>query len=222
MQTKPLSLTHLVRQPLQPPTDGAAPPLLVLAHGYGSNEQDLMGLAGYFDPRLMIVSVRAPLTMGQGSYAWFELEYTANGVTADPERMNQGLAALTGFLSELPNAYKYDPSRVLMGGFSQGAMLSLGVLLHQPQSIGGANAHSGRLWPGAAEHADREALSGKPVLVTHGTYDTVLPIANGRAIRAALSELPVDLTYHEYPMAHEINGDALRDVLAWIETWLSK
>ncbi|MCW3062513.1 MAG: phospholipase/Carboxylesterase [Capsulimonas sp.] len=181
-----------------------------------------MGLASYFDPRLMIVSVRAPRAMGQGSYAWFDLEFTPEGVKADPEQAAEALTTLTGFLQELPDAYEHDPSRVLLGGFSQGAILSLGVLLHQPQSVGGVIALSARLWPDAAEHADREALAGKPVLVTHGIYDTVIPIANGREIRAALSELPVDLTYKEYPMAHEINGDALRDVLAWLEIWLRK
>lgn len=205
---------------MQASGDGLAPPLLVLVHGYGSNEQDLMALAGYFDPRFLIVSVRAPRTLGQGSYAWFDLEFSPEGIKADPEQMAEGLSMLTAFLKELPDAYAHDPNRVLIGGFSQGAILSIGVLLHQPQSVGGVIALSGRLWPGGLEIADRGALAGKPILVTHGIYDTVLPIANGREIQSALSQLPVELTYREYPMAHEINQDALRDVLAWLGTWM--
>ena len=76
---------------------------------------------------------------------------------------------------------------------------------------------SGRLPRQVLERAaDREALAGKPVLITHGLYDPVLPIEHGRSARDYLSSLPLELTYREYPMAHEVTAESLRDVAAWL------
>jgi len=61
-----------------------------------------------------------------------------------------------------------------------------------------------------------EALNGMPILVIHGLYDSVLPVEQGRAARRYLEALPVELTYCEYPMAHEVSAESLRDVAAWL------
>jgi phospholipase/carboxylesterase len=61
-----------------------------------------------------------------------------------------------------------------------------------------------------------------PILVVHGTGDRVLPITYGRATRELLSSLPVDLTYHEYPMGHEVSQESLSDVATWLTEQLNK
>ena len=68
-----LPLVHLVRQPI---IEAGTPPLLLLLHGVGSNEHDLFELAPFLDKRFLIISVRAPNTLGAGSYAWFEVNFT--------------------------------------------------------------------------------------------------------------------------------------------------
>jgi phospholipase/carboxylesterase len=70
--------------------------------------------------------------------------------------------------------------------------------------------------------ASNEELSGFPFLVVHGTADMVLPITYGRASREFLSSLPVDLTYHEYTMGHEVTQESLSDVTAWLTEQLDK
>src|SRR5215212_9223188 len=213
MEHKLLSLTHLFHQPRQP-SDGP-PPLLILLHGLGSNERDLVGLAPYLDPRFQIVSARAPHSLMPDGYAWFEIGWTSTDITIDFQQAEQSRALLIGFIAEVLAAYGGDPAQVYLLGFSQGAIMSASVTLTEPELIAGAVLMSGRI-PEEIRPliAPAERLAGKPFLVVHGTADTVLPIQNGRASRAILATLPVALTYHEYPMAHEISTQSLADVTA--------
>ena len=215
MRDRELSLTHLVREPGR---DGAAaPPLVLLLHGIGSNEEDLFGLAPYLDERFLVVSARAPLALGYGGYGWFNLEITPRGMAADLAQAKRSLDLLPGFVDELVDAYGADPGRVYLMGFSQGAMMSLALALTRPEKVAGVVAMSGRLPRQVIEsEPDREALKGKPFIVTHGLYDPVLPVENGRAARDYLGALGVALTYREYPMAHEVSAESLRDVAAWL------
>jgi phospholipase/carboxylesterase len=211
-----LSLTHLFHPPRQ--ASDSPPPLLILLHGYGSNERDLVGLAPYLDPRFQIVSARAPHALEYGSYAWFELSWTAaNDIIINFQQAEQSRALLIGFLAEVLAAYGGDPAQVYLLGFSQGAIMSASVTLTAPELIAGTVLMSGRIPEQIRPQiAPAERLVGKPFLVVHGVDDTVLPIQNGRASRAILATLPVALTYHEYPMAHEINAQSLADVTAWL------
>jgi phospholipase/carboxylesterase len=210
-----LSLTHLTRRPSRTGPDGT--PLLLLLHGFGSNEQDLFGLAPYLDERFLVVSARAPVTLDFGGYAWFNIEFMPQGMVDHGEQARRSLDLLPGFIDELVSAYGADERRVYLAGFSQGAMMSLVLALMRPEKVAGVVAMSGRLPRQALElEPDREALAGMPILVTHGLYDQMLPIADGRAIRDHLSALPVKLTYREYPMAHEVSAESLRDVTGWL------
>lgn len=205
----------MVREPAQ--VGQTAPPLLLLLHGIGSNEEDLFGLAPYLDERFLIVSARAPVTLAYGGYGWFQIDFTPRGMVADVEQAKQSLAMLPRFVDELVETYGADGRRVYLMGFSQGAMMSLALTLTSPQKVAGVVAMSGRLPMQVIDpEPDREALNGMPVLVTHGLYDPVLPIENGRAARDYLAGLPVALAYREYPMAHEVSMESLRDVTAWL------
>jgi phospholipase/carboxylesterase len=215
MSESKLALKHLVREPAGGgPTP---PPLLLLLHGVGSDEEDLFALAPYLDERFLVVSARAPVALDYGGYGWFRIDFTPRGMVADLEQAKRSLNILPGFLDGLVEAYGADPRRVYLAGFSQGAMMSLALLLVRPERLAGVVAMSGRLPVQVLEREpDRGALTGKPVLVTHGLYDTVLPVEQGRAARDYLKALPVELTYREYPMAHEVSAESLRDVTGWL------
>lgn len=211
-----MSLTHLVRDP----RDGgrtAPAPLLLLLHGVGSNEEDLFGLASYLDERFLVVSARAPVALDYGGYGWFRIDFTPRGMEADIGQAKKSLSMLPGFIDGLVETYGADGRRVYLVGFSQGAMMSLALLLTRPEKVAGVVAMSGRLPRQMLEREpDSSALAGKPVLITHGLYDQMLPVENGRAARDYLGALPVELTYREYPMAHEVSAESLRDVTAWL------
>jgi phospholipase/carboxylesterase len=213
--TADLSLVHLVRQPDRP-TAGPAP-LLLLLHGVGSNEQDLFGLAPYLDERLVVVSARAPLTLGPSSFGWFPISFTPEGPVHDQAAAEQSRVLLIGFLDELVATYRADPARVYVGGFSQGAIMSLAVALTRPEKVAGVLAMSGRLLLEAlADRAPDASLRGLAILLQHGLYDQVLLIQHAQAARAALESLPVDLDYREYPIAHEVSQQSLADAASWL------
>lgn len=217
---KTLSLVHRVRQPV---VDVGTPPLLLLLHGVGSNEHDLFGLAPFLDERFLIISARAPNTLEPGSYAWFEVNFTPQGSLIDPQQAEASRQALIAFLNEAVTAYGADPKQVYLMGFSQGAIMSASVALTRPELVAGVVLMSGRIL--SEIHplmAAPERLEGLPFLVVHGTADTVLPIDHGRASRQLLSSLPVELTYYEYPMGHEISHESLAGVTAWLSAQLDK
>jgi phospholipase/carboxylesterase len=219
MEATSLPLTHLVRRPTR---DAGAPPLLILLHGIGSNEEDLMGLESYLDERFLIVSARAPYSYEWGGYAWFEIQWLSDRITIDRAQAEQSRDLLVRFIGEAVAAYGADPTRVYLIGFSQGAMMSGWVALTRPELVAGAALMSGRVPEELREQiASPEQLAGKPFLVVHGTRDEVLPIHNGRASRDLLQRLPVDLTYREYPMGHEVSAQSLADVVAWLAARLA-
>jgi phospholipase/carboxylesterase len=107
-------------------------------------------------------------------------------------------------------------------GFSQGAIMSHSILNSTPALLAGVAAMSGRMIPELFEDAaPRETMKDFPLLVTHGTHDGVIPIQEGRAIKAHYEALPVALEYHEFEMAHEINQQALNTILNWLEQRLN-
>src|SRR4051794_21090235 len=116
-----LPLVHLLRSP-EPPSE--KPPVLFLLHGVGSNEYDLFGLVPVLDERFLVISVRAPNTLQQGSYAWFEIRFAPQGIQVQAEQVEKSLAVLTTFIQEATGFYGGDPKRVYLMGFSQGAIMS--------------------------------------------------------------------------------------------------
>jgi phospholipase/carboxylesterase len=219
MQEQKLLLRHLVQEPRIKTKE--RPSLLLLLHGVGSNEHDLFGLVPYVDPRLLVVSARAPIVMAPGAFGWFNLDFTPQGLIADIDQAKQSLELLSRFIDELTENYEVDETGIYLAGFSQGAMMSLASMLSRPEQIDGVVAMSGRFPEQVLQHnLEPKALTGIPVLVTHGIYDNVLPIENGREVRRHLESLPVELTYHEYPMGHEVSAESLRDVSAWLTSTL--
>jgi phospholipase/carboxylesterase len=198
-------------------------PLLILLHGYGASEDDLFSLAPFVDERFFIACVRAPIRIGMGSHAWFRLGFTPEGILIDPREVEAARQILRKFVDEAVAAYHADPRAVFLLGFSQGAMMSLDLALHEPSLIAGVAALSGRLMPSSAERfATADELIGLPIFMAHGTADGVLPIGNGRSARDQLRKLPVSLTYREYDMGHEICEQELRDLTEWLTMQLSQ
>lgn len=210
-----LSLVHSVREPLDATRDPA--PVLILLHGVGSNEQDLMGLAPALDRRFLVISVRAPITLQHGSYAWYHVQFTGGGHVIDAAEAESSRLRLLRFVDEVIASYNVDEERIFLMGFSQGCIMSLAAGLTEPRRFAGIVGMSGRLLPDIlTKAAPHEQLRGLPLLVVHGTFDRVLAIEYGRAIRDAMEKLPVDLTYREYPMDHGISDASFAFIGEWL------
>ncbi|MCI0337948.1 MAG: alpha/beta fold hydrolase, partial [Acidobacteria bacterium] len=135
-------LIHLVAPPRTGLTE--KPPLLLLLHGFGANEDDLFTLAPYLDERFLIVSARAPVELGPVSYAWFNLGFTPEGVVINLEEAESSRLRLRKFINELIEFYQIDPRAVYLMGFSQGAMMSLALALTYPGIAAAVVSMSGR------------------------------------------------------------------------------
>jgi phospholipase/carboxylesterase len=200
-----------------------APPLLVMLHGIGADENDLVPIAAQLDPRFTVVSVRAPRPYHAG-FAWFQIDWRPDGtIVPNVAEAHATLADLVRWLAAAPARHGTDPHRLYLLGFSQGAMMSLGVLRTTPDRLAGVIALSGRFGEQLFDvPASRDAVARVPVFVAHGTDDDVLPIANGRAVRDAFRPLVKDFTYREYPVAHGISVEEIHDVGAWLTERLDR
>lgn len=207
----------LVERSLPPRQETPRKPLLVLLHGIGADENDLLPLARYLDPRLHVVSLRAPRDYVVG-YAWFPIEFRADGsVIPDVAGARDALARLTRWIEDAPERLGTDPARTILLGFSQGAMMSLGVLSTAPERLAGVVALSGRFAPALfPATAPDGAIARVPLLVAHGTLDDVLPIEHGRGVRDAFAARTADFTYREFPVGHGIDAREIELVAQWL------
>lgn len=216
-------LTYRHKKPNITIDENEKPPLLILLHGIGADENDLFGLSTYLDERFFIVSVRAPIVLPYGGFAWFEIYFQPDGISANMEQFEESRRLFLEFVDELVSEHDLDAEKVYLCGFSQGAMVSLSTFLEAPEKFAGVVALSGRAMPEMLPAAnDFGKLKDIPILVQHGVYDQVLPIENGRATKEILSHLPVDLEYKEYPMAHEISPESLSYLANWLKKRIGK
>ncbi len=210
----PLSFLH------RPPAEDVAQPwLLVLMHGVGSNEQDLFGLAGFVPPAFHVLSLRAPYRMGPSAHAWFEFSVEPDGrraINEPQEAASRVLVAQT--VESAARQLGVPAARVIVGGFSQGGIMALTLLLTRPALLQGAQVLHSRLLPQALpQAAPAQELAGKQLWVSHGVQDNVIPLASAQAIRDHASMLPLALTYREYQSLHELRPDEVRDAMAWLQ-----
>jgi phospholipase/carboxylesterase len=205
---------------LQPARRGAPPhPGLLLLHGRGSDENDLLALAAELDPRLFTVSARAPFRFPWGGYMWYDLEANMAGRPSQ-ESIQASLDRLRRFLDEIVAAYPIDQQRLYIGGFSMGAAMAAALALLEPKRLAGAIVLSGYLPLHTALPYRPQEAAGHPFFQAHGTFDPVLPVQLARLTRDYLTQTPVDLTYREYPIGHEVGDQELRDLAAWLTSVL--
>lgn len=211
-----LPLTFLNR----PAAAGTPQPwLLVLMHGVGSNEEDLFGLAPHVPPQFHVLSLRAPYRMGPGAHAWFAFTVGLDGsrtIDEPQEAASRALVAQT--VDAAARQLGVPADRVVVGGFSQGGIMSLSLLLTRPELLRAAMVLHSRLLPQVLPLAvPAQALQGRQLWVSHGVQDNVIPLASARAIRDHAQSLPLDLSYREYPGMHEIRPAELQDAMAWLQ-----
>ena len=201
-----------------PAGDGPFPTLFAL-HGWGAGGHDLLGLAPHLQSgRLLVIcpqgQVEVPVGSGMTGYGWFPL---VPGAPPDPVAFAKGSVALRDFVDAAIQAYPVDPERVLLSGFSQGGGMGYDLALRQPRRFRGLAALSTWLPAQLASAIPKQGeTKGFPVLVQHGTEDPLVSLEKAKESVNHLRSFGADVTYHEYPMGHEIRPEGLRDLNAWI------
>ncbi len=197
--------------------------LLVLHHGRGTDERDLLGLADLLDPdrRLRVVTPRAPLQLpGSPGYHWYLVPRVGY---PDPQSFEAARAALAELHDALREESGIGPERTVLGGFSMGAVMSYatGLSAERPAPAG-ILAFSGFVpsvdgWePSLADRA------GTPVFISHGRRDPVIGVEFAERARELLEAGGLEVTYRESDLGHQIDPAHLREAGAWLDEVLPR
>jgi len=188
---------------------------LVLLHGYGADERDLLPIAHELDPRLRAVSLQGPIALGGPMRAWFNLSQDATGrISFDAQEARAALKTVTATVEEIAA----QSPRPLLLGFSQGAGIALGVGLLRPDLVAGVVSLSGVARAlEDRDHAPAEKLRGFPVFAAHGLFDPLIPIPLARSLRDTLTSLGVSVSWHEYPMGHMVVREEIEAARSWLK-----
>ena len=203
------------------PAAGDPAGALVLFHGRGADEHDLYPLLDVLDPerRLVGATPRGPLTLPPVGRHW----YVLGGIpTPEPTTFHSSYAAATDWLDALLAEHGVAADRLVVGGFSQGAVMSYCVALGRGRPRPAAiTAFSGFIPSVDGFELDLSAPL-PPVVIGHGTHDPVIEVEWGRRARDLLERAGADVLYRETPMFHQIDPDFLREVSRWLDGVLTK
>jgi phospholipase/carboxylesterase len=210
-----LSLEYLIREPKIKLDKN---PLLLLIHGYGSNEADLFSFATELPDEYYIVSARAPYDMQYGSYAWYAINFDADqNKFSDNDQARSSRDTIAQFIDELAANYPIDSQNITLIGFSQGAILSYAVALSHPEKVQKIVAMSGYVNPEILEkNYLKNKFSNLKVFTSHGTVDQVIPVEWGRKAKPFLENLGINSAYKEYPIGHGVSPQNFHDFKNWI------
>ena len=194
-------------------------PLLLLLHGYGSNEEDLFSFATELPDEYYIVSARAPFDMMYDSYAWYAINFDADeNKFSDIGQAQQSRDLIANFIDELITNYPIDANDVTLIGFSQGSILSYAIAVSYPEKVQRVVAMSGYFNEEIATENFRENdFSKLKIFSSHGTVDQVVPVDWARNSIEKLKELGIDIVYKEYPVGHGVAPQNFFDFKNWLQ-----
>ena len=212
-----MTLHHLVREPKIKLDKN---PLLLLLHGYGSNEEDLFSFATELPEEYYVISARAPYDMTYGSYAWYAINFDADeNKFSNIGQAQQSRDLIANFIDELIATYAIDSNNVTLIGFSQGSILGYSVALSYPQKVQRLVAMSGYLNTeiAVANFATND-LTNLKIFASHGTVDQVIPVDWARKSIPVLEKLGISVVYKEYPVGHGVAPQNFFDFKNWLQS----
>ena len=202
------------------PAAGDAEGALILLHGRGADERDLHPLLDALDPerRLVGVTPRGPLSLPPGGAHWYQLHQLGY---PDPPTFRETFARVSTWVDDFAREHGIGAERTVLGGFSQGAVMSyalgLGAGRPRPAAI---VALSGFVPTVEGWALDLTTPPLPPVAIGHGALDPVIGVEWGRRARALLEETGFDVLYRETPMPHTIDPRFVAELRPWIRSAL--
>ena len=212
-----MTLHHLVREPKIKLDKN---PLLLLLHGYGSNEEDLFSFATELPEEYFVISARAPHDMMYGSYAWYAINFDADeNKFSDIGQAQESRDIIANFIDELVSNYPIDSKNVTLIGFSQGSILGYAVALSYPEKVQRLVAMSGYLNTEIAINGFKNNdFSNLKIFASHGTVDQVIPVEWARKSIPVIESLGIPVVYKEYPVGHGVAPQNFFDFKNWLQS----
>jgi phospholipase/carboxylesterase len=202
-----------------PPGEGPHP-TIVLLHGWGASAHDLLGLAPVLHGgEALVLSPQGPVAFeiarGMLGFGWWPLTTSRE---IDPQAFDAARQLLREFLDEACKRYPVDRRKIVVVGFSQGGVMAYDLVLSDPGRFAGLVALSSWLpEPIDAAIPSSEEHRNFPVLVIHGTQDPMIPVERAQESRRRLLARGANVHYRELEMQHEVNPEALRELVVWLE-----
>jgi phospholipase/carboxylesterase len=218
--SKPELLLHYIyREPIKP---SARPPLMLILHGQGTDENDLFSMAKIFPDEFMVASARAPYVFYNTyenikKYQWYDSEQIDGKWIMEKSQFKKSAVVIPKFIQQLVHKYELDSTNVFILGFSQGGIMAYAVGLTKPNEIRGIAVLSGKIPEELKPMVNiSEDLKKLNVFITHGIYDTNIEI--GEAVKSVeyVKQLGIDPVYKEYPKGHIISAAMRSDLLSWL------
>jgi len=216
MTQKNLSLYHIIRE--SSITNGEAP-LLIMLHGYGSDENDLFSFASELPKELFIISAKAPYSIQPYGNAWYAINIDAEkGKWSDDKQAIQSRNLIATFIDEVCDAYPVDSTNVTLLGFSQGTILSYAVALTYPKKVKNIIALSGYINTSILPQNFQDYNYSKlDFYCSHGSVDQVIPVEWARQTPAFLESLNIKYKYSEFPVGHGVAPQNFHEFKAWLK-----
>ena len=204
------------------PAGGVAEGLLVLHHGRGADERDLLGFADVLDPgrRLHVVTPGAPLQLpGWPGKHWYVVPRVGY---PDPDTFRAAYADLAAFHDELWERTGIAPARTVLGGFSMGSVMSysLGLGADRPQ-VAGILAFAGFIPTVEGWEPELQSRQQTRVFIAHGRKDPVMDVQFARGAEELLTAGGLDVEYHESDAGHYIDQTHVPAAISWLQGTLA-
>ncbi|WP_282070322.1 alpha/beta hydrolase [Olleya namhaensis] len=194
-------------------------PLLILFHGYGSDENDLFSFATELSEELFIISVRAPYPMQPYGNAWYAINFDADkGKWSDNEQAIKSRDLIATFIDQAIANYPVNKDSVSLLGFSQGCILSYAVALTYPEKVNNIIALSGYVNEDLFDVKDQSAYKHLNFYCSHGSVDQVIPVDWARQAPKFLDALNIKNQFKEFPVGHGVAPQNFYEFKNWLDT----
>jgi len=187
-----------------------------MAHGYGSNENDLFSFSRNLPDKLTIVSIRGDINIQNIGYAWYDINIDFNGnKTYDIEKAIESRDKVADCIEKCTEIYNTDKNNVTLLGFSQGSILVNAVALTYPEKVKNVIAFSGVVDPNIINLSSK-SLKNLSFYISHGTLDEVLPYNLSKESLKFLEKNNLNFVFEDFPVGHGVSPENFKSMLSWL------
>ena len=211
-----MDLHYLVQEPQN---ITSSTPLLILLHGYGSNEEDLFSFAPTLPHDWLVVSFRAPMDSAYGGYSWYDIDLMNVENRIDVAQAKESLAGIVDGILKITNQYGLTDNQTHLAGFSQGGILSYALALQNPDLFSKVACLSCYMEEKLIDTSkkDKKKIEKLRFFVSHGTDDAVIPLEWGRKAADVLYEMGAYFSFREYMSGHGVNQKNYMDLMEFFQ-----
>lgn len=210
-----MQLEHIIQEPTK--LNEGKTPLLLLLHGYGSNEEDLFSFAPELPESFFIISAKAPIEMQPYGNAWYHISIYPDGVkSSDNEGAKVARDMIATFIDEAVKEYDLDPYNVTLLGFSQGTILSYAVALTYPEKVKNVIGLSGYINEDIIDLKSNPSYTHLNIYNSHGTVDQVIPLEAAQKTPGYLEKLGISSSLSTFPVGHGVHPTNFYEFKEWL------